>query len=824
MIRAKLVLRNLIGKPLRTAIIIISLAAAAFAALFSISGINASKNALRDFFSGTYGDMDLLIGSPRMGIDVKESDFPQGSKVVYETVSAVKLTIPSGFANYVNETSISVIGLDTQTAYECHMLDTLIDISQDGVAVTRPLAEQFGKKVGDTMTFYGENEIEYNLKIDQIVEATRFLSHLQMAIITSPEKCNEIGGREPDNFQTMYADVPEAQVAETIASLQEKYPDHYILGTTSMDSEDTMDSMFSIYILIFAVVFLMVGFIVLSMSKHIVNERMSVIGMLRSIGGSIKSTSMILLSESVCYGLFGGVLGTLLFLIARAGGGMDLFGPTIDIIEERSDGINPLTILLVILAVIAVQCLCSLAAILKASKTPVRDIIFGTKDTAYIPSVNLSLVGAILLAVGVLICLSIDDFMMTLLAAFCSVVGSVLLFPMVIKWLSAALAALFAKLKMPVARLAVKEIASTKSSISAAQLIVSAISLTITVLVIATGIMEYMAADTYHTELIITNPSMEGQHYAFLEKNVEGIQGVESVYRKYMIYEEKCLLNGEEQEIVLLGLNDGGFRYVSGIRDCPDSLADDETAIDKVFASKHSIRVGDEVTFTFKLSNYLPAEKKLRVKCIIDSGALNTLANTVMVSESTYKSVYYDEPSMVLIKTEPAKTGEVLRILRATLADQPVDIKLMEEYRAEEASSMSGIMSIIYAVILLGMTLSLLGTSSNLLMGFEQSRRKYAVYYSSSMSKSSLKRLILLETVLTCGISVVVSMVLSLYFLRIVDKALVMLYMSVPFNNPVLYAVLFGILCFVLLTSAAIRPMRMLSKMNIAEEIKTSAD
>ena len=79
MIRAKLVLRNVISKPLRTCIIILSLAAAAFAALFCIAGIQTAKNDLRDFFHSNYGDVDVLgMGN---NIEVSIDDLPPGSRI-----------------------------------------------------------------------------------------------------------------------------------------------------------------------------------------------------------------------------------------------------------------------------------------------------------------------------------------------------------------------------------------------------------------------------------------------------------------------------------------------------------------------------------------------------------------------------------------------------------------------------------------------------------------------------------------------------------------------------------------------------------------------
>ena len=63
-----------------------------------------------------------------------------------------------------------------------------------------------------------------------------------------------------------------------------------------------------------------------------------------------------------------------------------------------------------------------------------------------------------------------------------------------------------------------------------------------------------------------------------------------------------------------------------------------------------------------------------------------------------------------------------------------------------------------------------------------------------------------------------------MYFLQIISRALTALSMSVPLVSPLMYALIFGAAAFLILSVTVIKPIAMLSSMNIAEEIKTSAD
>ena len=190
MIRAKLVLRNVISKPLRTGIIILSLAAAAFAALFCIAGIHSAQNDLRDFFAANYGDMDMMIIPGNSSNRVTQEELPAGSKLLAETDAVIKETIPNpNYINYVNQLSITVIGIDTQSAYESHILETPCP-TEDGLTMTAPLAAQLGKKVGDTFSFYGYGNVKYSLKILSIVPPKKYLSARQTSILVTLSRRN----------------------------------------------------------------------------------------------------------------------------------------------------------------------------------------------------------------------------------------------------------------------------------------------------------------------------------------------------------------------------------------------------------------------------------------------------------------------------------------------------------------------------------------------------------------------------------------------------------------------------------------------------------
>ncbi len=823
MIRAKLVLRNVLKKKLRSLIIILSLAAAAFASLFCISGINSTQNTLSDYFKANFGESDIIVSSNKMRFELKDDELSSGSEMIGISLTSVKATLRNGeYYNYVNTIPVSVLGIDTEKAAKMKLFTEKFP-TENGITMTQYAASRLGLKEGDRFFFYGAEGKSYNLKILKVVPAERYLANQSISIITTPELSNKIAGLDDGGFSMILIDSPDEQIEKNIADLHQKHPEYYVFSTAQEDTDSYMDSMLSIYYLIFAVVLLMVCFIAVSMSKHIANERMAVVGMLRSIGGSVFSTGKLLLSESAFYGLSGGIIGTLLFLPLRKSTILNLFGSPLGAEIEVSDGITPLTIILVILGVTAIQCVFSAAAIIKASKTPVRDIIFGTKETAYFPSKKRTIIGFIMLLIGIVLSVLFDDFTFVILSAFLSAIGAVILFPSIIKPVAGLLYKLFTKLNMPVAKLAVRESATKKSNVSSSQLILSALSLSIAVMIIAISTMNVYSPRNYDCDIILNTSSEDSQIYDYIT-DIDGVNGIEKLYYKVLMYERIPQLNGIPTSLTVVSLNDGGFKYFKGVSDCPDKLEKNEVSVDTTLASKMGINIGDEITIKLNTDKIISSELKLKVKSICNGIYFNTTGNTILLNSDTYKSVYYDLPDQILIKTDPGKEYKVKDTLEKTFSSAAFMVLTIDEYRADLESSASGLLSILYAIIVLGFALSLLGTSSNMLMSFEQSRRKYAVYYSSSMSKEKLKKLILCETAFTTGISVISSVLFGLFFTNTINKALNVLDMSVPLVEPVGTAILFGAAAFIILMLTSLKPLRELSKMNIAEEIKTSAD
>ena len=159
-------------------------------------------------------------------------------------------------------------------------------------------------------------------------------------------------------------------------------------------------------------------------------------------------------------------------------------------------------------------------------------------------------------------------------------------------------------------------------------------------------------------------------------------------------------------------------------------------------------------------------------------------------------------------------TSEAERLFRS------VEIETREQVIADQEEDSSSIMTVLYSIIGIGCVLALLGAVSNAIIGFEQSRRKYAVLHSVAASRKKLSRLIVLETLISSVTAGALALLMGVLLTSLIETALASLDMGVEiiFNVP-LIAVFIAVLTAAMLL-AAIKPISSLKKMNTAAELK----
>ncbi len=806
-ILSRLTLRNIFGKSFRSFAIVIALTASAFAMLFCAAGRKAPEQELRMLILNIYGGSELEVIDTKGNLCVSPSDFPEGTRLLCFASASCTANTPNG------EYAVKTVSFDTAKAMEMHLTEG--DYGQtEGVIISEEFAQKSGLSAGDSMTLTSENT-SLTLKVTKI-SSDKYLRRNKMTVFTGLETIRALRGGTGSGYIYAYADVPDnLDVNKLSVELTEHFSEqNYAVMPNLTDSilED-LNNQTMVFYLIFAVILLMTLFLTFSMSRHIANERLSVIGTLRSLGGSIAKTSRILLIESTVYGLIGGVIGSVLFVFFGKLAVSALFG------FKGTNWNAPLLLYIsAILMTVLIQLICQSGALIKAVRTPVRDIIFSSRDTAYILHIPRTVIGAVLLAAGITAGLLTEDILISIAAVTLICVGAVMLLPLILRLLSAAFGRLFGALHLPCAKLAAKEVSHKKSTVAGTQLTFAALTITTAIFIVSSSIERIYKADIYHFD-------------ARIESSMK-IEEMEEFLKMPEITAHEILLNsfgsfringGKKRNICVTGY--GEFKMFSSIHGLGDEPAENEIYIGESFAKRLGVKAGDIIrledcdAYTLdENGNQIfdpPYEMKIKGLC----NTTDHYSETVVVNRAWFKEQIGNWTSAVFIDlAKPEDLDTVLAELEKK--DRNADIESVGEIIQDNNEDSASVMTVLYSMTAIGCILAVLGAVSNAIIGFEQAKRKYAVLHSVAASKRKLCRLILLETLFSALIAAAFALLTGLLLSLLIRTAMAALGMGIEviFDLP-------RTLCFIgfiiaLLLLSAVRPILSLRKMNTAAELK----
>ena len=194
-------------------------------------------------------------------------------------------------------------------------------------------------------------------------------------------------------------------------------------------------------------------------------------------------------------------------------------------------------------------------------------------------------------------------------------------------------------------------------------------------------------------------------------------------------------------------------------------------------------------------------------------------SKSIVVNEKWFRDNLGDYVDRVYLNLRSADdldkvTADAERLFR----DATIETKAQVITRQEEDSK--SIMTVLYSMIGVGCVLALLGAVSNAIIGFEQSRKKYAVLHSVAASKKKLSKLIVLETLISSVTAGVLALFMGVLLTSLIETALAGLNIGVEivFDLPLITVFIIGLTAALLL--ASIKPISSLKKMNTAAELK----
>jgi len=796
----KYVMRNVFDNPGRFLVLVFCIAAASFAGYLLLDFSDSLETVFLEETKMFYGNADFKVAS---GGDY--SGCPSYTAVRVKSHDKREVSRIANYYSYAFTEYYETYGTDDwHEAYNMGLITTDVALSDGEIAVTQRYADNTGITVGDTVEFES-NDGYFEQTVVAVIPDGRIADSGSGCILGTMELVDKID-TDQMAFDVQYIDVAAADVSEFEKIFRANNPGRFIAGL-AIDDEmlEMIEGMRKLFAIVFVICFLLVVFVTVSFTKKIIEERMSVIGTLKSVSISSGKTVRILLYENLFYGICGCTVSTLLYILIRriimkgvllgAGPEISLF-PPFHVIAAVVAGTTSIELILPALAFV------------KAVRTPIRDIIFNNKDTEYKLSKTKTAGGCVLLAAGIVGGPVFGNSYAAIFSIVAFFFGVALVYPVIAVAFCKVLQKLFAKRPLP--EFAAIEAGTKKSDIGNGILAVTAIAASAVIFMMVSSNAERMTETGYDADVIVSTGYADKDQFDVVNR-IDGIEEIQYVLSDL----DNISVGGKTFFETIYSMPDGDMLDISGL---PESMEENEFAADKYVANMLGMQPGDTREITFRVDGFFPVTKEMTLVSYCNSLYLSE-TGSIVLNPYIYNMLYNgDEVSEILIKTDdPDGVADALgKVLSADY-----DVSTDEEYKASLASDKKATTRIACALAAMALSLTLIGIVGNQVIAFEERTKEFAILSCTSMSRQKITRLILLENVFVFALSCILAVPVAIYTVLVLGRVLNSLNVvafELAINPPEL--IVFVLIVFAAMLLTVIKPVSALKKMNIANEIK----
>ncbi len=571
-------------------------------------------------------------------------------------------------------------------------------------------------------------------------------------------------------------------------------------------------------------------FIIYTSFLVIIAERLPVIGTFRSIGAAKMTTDMVLLAESLCYGVIGGISGCLsgigaLYIVTNS-----LMTP-----YDRAAGLKVALsfsfqhLVAAFTAAVLLSFLSSLIPILKASRIPVKEIVLNRLERGTSKKRWKGFAGVAIIAASLLIPATVPV-KLAVAASIGGMATSVLGLILCIPWIIELFVQLFQRTYAGVfgneGILAAKNLRGNKSIQNNISLLAIGISSLLLIFTISHTVIKESAnvyRDMYYDIRIPYIDQADRQKAGI----IAGIEGVEDVYGCYSAQQVEVLkINGRspwKREFItdIMGTDPNKHGkyldfHVEGDEAQLFSALESERSLllSNTLKKKYGVSLGDTV-----ILNTPTGEQAYKIigflSTVWENGQLALASERYLRLDM--KARYYND---IYVKTDK-DPDVVVEDIKERFRDKEIFMLTKRGFEMLDEEDNAAILGIMQGFAVMAMVIGIFGIMNNFAIGFFDRKRILAVMRSSGMSRRQVIKMIVIEALSggiiggTAGVLAGLPMVAILpYLLRAIDLPEIKV-QTTP-------AVLTGAFAsgIIITLIASLSPAAKASKLNIIESIK----
>jgi len=493
-----------------------------------------------------------------------------------------------------------------------------------------------------------------------------------------------------------------------------------------------------------ALVLFMSVFIIYTSFNLIVNERIKILGILRSVGCSRRKINQILITESIVIGIVGSVIGCMLGIGVLHLIKTMFFSSNTDIEESRIVfGLSE--VMFTIISSVILTVLSAMLPIINTTKMPVKHIILNDYQKQKVKSGKYWIPGIIMFIPVIILPLFMKQGFLGMIIASLSFTLALIGLNMIIPAVCRLAADIFRNASLEIA-LGVRNTGDFKALVNNVRLFGTTIAIMVLMITLfntlSSDLRNMFKRDPYDMQMELRESNPQTLENLSKIDGVDGVYGVLNTWGTVPHY--STFFNA------LVGI-DGADYFEYYHADIPpetvialNNLKNNEIVTTYIFCDKFGLKLGDTLTVSLDEGTF----------DYVITGFLDTnwgIGHVGFISSDTYKSQLGEENfSYIAIKTNGNPYLTKSNILR-TYSKDVLAINTKQELENANTDKVEGVFNAINTYAYFAMFIGFFGIVNNMIACFMGRQRNLAMYRCIGMSKKSAGRMLMTEAV-TIGI------------------------------------------------------------------------
>lgn len=745
---AKTLLSTLLRKKTRTLLLLFSIAACASLLFANVGFQKTCEQMIYNADTRWSGNSELII-HPKQSVGAEEwinpdllASYNNQLEYAYRFIRCNAFYAPSSdYMHYFTAlgTDIKEFNIYNPLTLESGNID---DWTGNKLILGTTYAKMLGVSIGDTLPLEIAGE-SYTFQIAGISQPkglfTRELADGGYLLMPRETLADILGGQ----CNLIFLKTNDASSVPTLMrTLEDSLPQYYVrLGINhAVIQAETNNYVMPFWVSSVIVIFMSV-FIIYSSFHLIVNERISILGILRSVGCTRKKTSRILILESMIIGIVGGAIGCVLGIgVLHVLKNVYFSGESAIIDAPVLFGVREVLFAIVVSTIITM--LSAVLPIIRVTKEPVKNIILNDFQKKKLKNAKLWPLGVLLLLPCFIVPMIINKgfmgMMVASVAATLALLGLNLLIPLFCR-----LAAFATRSFSHEIALGVRNAGDFEALVNNIRLFATTLAIMVFMMTIfntlGTDLKNMNKQNNYDISIILRNSDSQ---------TLEKLSQTDGVADFYGIYKAPAtIINHGTFMNQLIGIdNEDYFKFfpaqISPETNAALNALDDGNSIvtTNILRDKLGLKIGDILTLRlengvvdYKITGFLDTNRGIG-----HVGYISSEHYKAVMGVQYYSTVYvkaYGDPNVVKNNIQRIFSRDIL------------SIQTKQELEVAEADKVIGIFNAINTYAYFAMLIGVLGIINNMVACFLGRRRNLALYRCIGMSAKSAGRMLMTEAV-----------------------------------------------------------------------------